>query len=546
MTDKELEEKLSQISMDRLFSLYIYDDSEEIEDVFYECSSLFFSKTFYLKHKDVINSFVKKVCSYSREGMFLNSIKLASPYFMSRDILESIRDNPTLEEVDFGDCELSKEAFDILKENSSLSHIGSSSVCSELEHCYDNRLGAVVNREIHRFLTVRDLLYSDNVKIYGDLTEDELEDICQLLSKRKIHGTIDFIGTECGSSIKKIIDTIDEHEKDNLERTQYRIHISNRSSFSYDAFVDPQQNSKIQVITTTDEVTDMNVYIKVENEMKKLFGIYEVYRDKLSPFEQVIFLHHLVSSFRKYKEESNDEDWRNSRLLHKLLFSDQIVCAGFSFLLSDLGNRFDLPISEVFTNANHYTNGNYNHMNNIVFLDDDKYDIHGVYLLDATGDNSPSDIFIFNYCLLTADEYRNHPLDLYTSGFSLIGVDDFEMFSKRIKEHSEDAQFLLSILNKYYPDYPLFQYNVQDDDFQSLYLGHLEDLFQMSRDMKITPISDEQFSEAITNLEKVLHPELNDSQVQEKVQYTMDLYHQRNQEIYGDSSRIPRVKQKRL
>lgn len=543
MTSQELEEKLSQISMDDLFCIYISDDTA---DMFYEYPSLGFSESFYLEHKSIVDSFVKKYCSYPRNGSFLSFLKLASPHFMSKDILESIRDNHTLKEVDFYGCELSKEAFDIMKENPNLSVIDSLFVCSELRDCYDIRLGATVNREIHGFLRVKDLLYSDDIHIYGDLKEAELIEICQLLSKRKVYGTISFHDMRNGSNIKKIMDVIDDLEQDGVDKTQYQIVVSDRSSFLYDVFVDQKQNSRICVFTKTDEVTDMNVYIQVENKIRELFENYNVYQDLLSPLEKVIFLHQMVSSFRNYKKEGSDEDWRNSRLLHKLLFSDQIVCAGFSFLLSDLGSRFDLPILELEATANHSTTDDYNHMNNIVFLDDDKYDIHGVYLLDTTADNNQLNIFIFNHCLLTPDEYRHHPSDLYTAGFSLLGVDDFDMFSKRIKNHREEGTILSSILKNYYPDHSLFQYVMSDSDVDSFYLMHLEDLFQMSRNMKVSPICDEKFSQAITHLEEVLHPELKDYQVQEKVQFTMDFYRQRNQEIFGDTSRTPLAIQKKL
>lgn len=540
MTNEELEEYLSQFFSICLFRIYI---SEDVEDIDFQTISLGFSESFYLEHKRIIDSFVKEYCSISFPFPYL---ELGSPYFNNKEIWEIIRDNHKLTRIEFSGSELSKEAFDIMKENPNISVINSSSVCSELRDCYDTRLGAIVNRQIHGGLTVRDLLYSDNVVIYGELTEDELMDIYQLLPKRKSHGTISFHNIKDGSSIKKVIDEIDKLEQESVDKTQYQIKIFNRDSFSYDSFTDWEQNSRIQVITALDENTDMNVYIQVENKIKQLFENYIFYKDLLSPLEKVVLLHKLVSSFRDYKQVDVGEDWRNAKLLNKLLFSDKIVCAGFAILLSELGKRLDLPIFGLGSVAGCSSENEYNHMNNIVFLDDDKYDIHGVYLLDATADNFQTDIIVFNHCLLTPDEYRHHSLDLYTESFSLLNLDDFETFSERFKNHSEELTSLILILKTVYPEHPIFHKCVLHKDLKDYYLTHIEDLFQMSRDMKITPIEDNQFVQAITHLEKILYPDLTDSQLQERTQFTMDFYHQRNQEIFDNTSRVPLGVQKKL
>lgn len=539
MTNEELKEYLEQFIGAYSLRIYISDD---IEDVACQITSIGFSEAFYLEHKSVVDAFVKKYC----ENMSPSFFTLDSPYFNNKEIWEIIRDNHALKEIEFSGCELSKEAFDIMKENPNISMIDSSSVCPELRDCYDRRLGAVVRREIHGILTVGDLLYSDDAVFYGELTEAELDDICQLLPKRKAHGTVSFRNIKNGCNIKKIIDEIDKLEQDSVDKTHYKIKILDRDSFLYDVFTDEKQNSRIQVFTALDEATDMNDFIQTENKIRELFGNYKSYKDKLSPLERVILLHKVVSSFRTYKKENVGEDWRISRLLHKFLFSDRIVCAGFSLLLSELGERFDLPILYLDSTMDNSICDEYNHMNNIVFLDDDKYDVHGVYLLDATADNTQSDIFVFNNCLLTPEELRHHSFDLYTESFSLLDLDDFDFFSERIKNHSEELVSLVLILSKVYPEHPVFQELVLNRNFENYYLMHLEDLFQMSRDIKIAPIRDEQFIQAITHLEKTFHPELNEDQIEEKVQVTMDFYHQRNQKMFGDTNRTPLVIQKKL
>lgn len=531
MTDLELQEKLSSISLEDIFCISLGEEEFLCQD--YVVS---FSESFYLQHQDVIDTFVKEFCRCQRD--VFHFIKLASPYFMRKDFLEIIRDNSTLSDVDFYMCSLSKEAYDILKESSSIEHIGSQSVCSELEYCYDKRLNAVVDREIKEFLQVKNILYDKELSISGELTDMQVQEICDLLKNRTVQGSITFSKMVDGNKIKKIIDCVEKLEKNQEKKTVFNIYIEDRNHFSYFDFCDKKQNSRINVFTRTDEVTDMNVYIQVEKEITKLLGDYSRFAQELSPFEKLILIHRCVSSFRPYRKEENEEDWKNSRMLHKLLFTDQIVCAGFSFLTSDLGQRLSLTISEEYAMTQRDTTTTYTHMNDIVFLDDDKYDFHGVYLMDTTFDNNESNIFIFNHFLLTPEEYSGHMKKMYTAGFSLLSVDDKEKFSNIISNRTNELLPLISILKYYYPDNELFSVAFPDyDSWKSFYLSHTDALFELARNVEVPPISESKFIQAIIHLEQVINPDISDDDLQRRVEATMGFYHKRCWELFEDGYR---------
>ena len=531
MTDLELQEKLSNISLEDIFCISLGE-----EDFLYQRFVVSFSENFYHQHQDVIDTFVKEFCRCERD--VFHFIKLASPYFMRKDFLEIIRDNSTLSNVDFYMCSLSKEAYDILKESSSLEHIGSQSVCPELEYCYDKRLTAVVDREIKGFLQVKNILYDEELSISGELTDKQAQEICDLLKNRTVQGSITFSRMIDGNKIKKIIDCVEKLEENQEKKTVFNIYIEDRNHFSYFDFCDEKQNSRINVFTRTDEVTDMNVYIQVEKEITKLLGDYSRFAQELSPFEKLLWIHRCVSSFRPYKKEENEKDWKNSRLLHKLLFTDQIVCAGFSFLTADFGQRLSLPIMEEYSMTQRDTSTNYTHMNDIVFLDDDKYDIHGVYLMDTTFDNNESNIFIFNHFLLTPEEYSGHMKKMYTSGFSLLSIDDKEKFSNIILSRTNEILPLISILKYYYPDNELFSVAFPDyDSYKSFYLSHVDTLFELARDVEVSPIFESNFIQAITHLEQVMNPTNSEENLQRRVEATMGFYHKRCRKLFENGYR---------
>ena len=225
-------------------------------------------------------------------------------------------------------------------------------------------------------------------------------------------------------------------------------------------------------------------------------------------------------------------------MLHKLLFTDQIVCAGFSFLTADLGQRLSLTISEEYSMIQRDTSTAYTHMNDIVFLDDDKYDIHGVYLMDTTFDNNESNVFIFNHFLLTPEEYSGHMKKMYTSGFSLLSIDDKEKFSDIISSRTNELLPLVSILKYYYPDNELFSVAFPDyDSWKSFYLSHTDTLFELAGNVEVPPISENNFIQAITHLEQVINPDISDDDLQRRVEATMGFYHKRCWELFENGYR---------
>ena len=105
----------------------------------------------------------------------------------------------------------------------------------------------------------------------------------------------------------------------------------------------------------------------------------KINNEKLSPLEKYLYAYQICTDF--YYNESN-EKLGKSRFLFGVLNSDNIVCVGYAGLLTELCNRLDIPCVRQQVKIN---NSGY-HLNCCVSIDDEKYNIHGIYYSDPCWD----------------------------------------------------------------------------------------------------------------------------------------------------------------
>ena len=161
----------------------------------------------------------------------------------------------------------------------------------------------------------------------------------------------------------------------------------------------------------------------------------------LSPAEQVVYAYDLVKSYI-YRE--NDENKKESRELHSIIKTGNIVCLGYSIFLSELLKELGIKSYVVKTGS---------HARNIIEINDDKYNIHGKYAFDSTFDSSkeryliernmkrkivytlePGDIIIkkynnlasFSYTFINAEKYENIFGDKYNIELSKMHAYTFD------------------------------------------------------------------------------------------------------------------------
>ena len=110
-----------------------------------------------------------------------------------------------------------------------------------------------------------------------------------------------------------------------------------------------------------------------------------VQANNLSQAEILMYAYDIMKTFR-YKE--NEEEKDKSRYLHHIVMTDYIVCVGYAKFMEQILKENNMKIIEVGVTCD-LGNGEYGgHARNLVYLDDDKYDIHGIYAIDATWDSA--------------------------------------------------------------------------------------------------------------------------------------------------------------
>lgn len=533
MTSVELQAKLNNLELEMVVGIFI--DGEE--DYSYDGFSVNISEKFYLENKDIIDTFIKKVCSYKRQ--FVKSLYFISKFHMTKEYFDLIKENETLQTITLHNHCLTKEEFDLLKQNKSLTEINSSSISPELSNCYDKRLGAVMKKHLTDFLTVRNIIFDDKLRIYEKLTEEQATEICKYLEKRKVQGTLNFSSQNDGRLVKKIIDKFESIIGKNTEDKAISIEIEKRHEFDYQAFTDEKQNATITVITETDEPTDMNTFIKTEKELRKLIEPLEEHKDELSPFEKHLWLHNLVATFRKYKKETNEDEWKESRYLNKLLFNDYLVCVGFSYLNMDLAKRLSLESWEdaAYSNRKERKLNEYTHSINLSYIEDSKYDIKGVYLSDTTFDNhEDKDLFVFNHFFITPDRYESHLKDMFSSGYSLLNIKDKEEFLRILKGDRQALYSLVIIISKYYPKHEIFNIGFSNSqDYYDYLLEKADELYDIAQTISIEPISEEKIKRALVHIEKIINPNITIEELDKKINRAFEIYNEINEIAYYKS-----------
>ena len=136
----------------------------------------------------------------------------------------------------------------------------------------------------------------------------------------------------------------------------------------------------------------------------------------MSPYEKYISIYNFVRKFKKYKiiDQPNIVDLsqlinnkHQSSSLKYILENDYIDCRGFSYLLQTMLNIVGIESVEfgfdVYRNDGSKLGG---HARTLINIDDDKYDLYGIYVSDATWDanNLNNDL---EYSLLPLSSMRD-------------------------------------------------------------------------------------------------------------------------------------------
>lgn len=136
---------------------------------------------------------------------------------------------------------------------------------------------------------------------------------------------------------------------------------------------------------------DYGEYVKASYEdfvsMRATIDWYKeiIMSSDLSPFEQLIFAYDIMKTFT-YNEGDNSID---SRCVPNIIRTGNIVCVGYSKMLEMIINELGIKSVSLVVAP---TKDEAGHQRVAVKLDDDKYDIHGLFAVDATWDRGNDEL----------------------------------------------------------------------------------------------------------------------------------------------------------
>lgn len=129
-------------------------------------------------------------------------------------------------------------------------------------------------------------------------------------------------------------------------------------------------------------------YVTIEEYEKTVLAIDDIVNKikkyNLSPLEQIMYAYDLVRD-RVYTSEGKNEDYSVSRDISSALLGDKIVCVGYAIIFEKVLNN--LGIGSKAVSIKRKSNPAFGHRRNMIYVNDPKYDVDGIYYFDATWDS---------------------------------------------------------------------------------------------------------------------------------------------------------------
>ena len=194
------------------------------------------------------------------------------------------------------------------------------------------------------------------------------------------------------------------------------------------------------------EVTELsrtNIQRLIDEEKILNDLIEPIKKADLSPLEKFIAVYNIVKNFKPYKE--NKDDLMQSRYLRYILHNDYMVCVGYATLLECLLDKVEVPADYISVIADTSYDGGFDqnnptekvveqsgHARVIDNMDDDKYNIHGLYMSDPTWDNGLKKDYL-NHALMTFDNMTiDKRMFFFTFYHPILSFHSFNEFSRQV------------------------------------------------------------------------------------------------------------------
>lgn len=205
-----------------------------------------------------------------------------------------------------------------------------------------------------------------------------------------------------------------------------------------EAFGNKTDNIYFQ-ISGNDKIISFKEY---KNTIEVINGIVEkIERCNFSPLEKIMYVYDLVRD-KVYVEASENEDKMISRNLSSALLGNKIVCVGYAVIFKTLLEKLGIDCREIGLKKPGKKTG---HARNVIFVNDDKYDVHGVYYFDPTWDNKKNEFdnnFLYSYRYFAMTKSKMNDIDK-----GKLIENDFPYYSGNMAHEFKDLADMFGIEN---------------------------------------------------------------------------------------------------
>lgn len=283
----------------------------------------------------------------------------------------------------------------------------------------NNRIRFNYNMDLLQVQKNREMFFDELEKIKNySILENKVIDFDLIIKDfnkfKEKFSNIFLVDKNTDSSINFIIydDSLNEMDKiikfiKKYKNLNITLHLNHYSNFVEAINEEDLPNLQIKFENSEKPISYKEFY----NMHKKLNEIIEFVKHyDLSPLEQVILIYDIVKA-NVYKKEEINESYTKSRNLNEIIYNDKIVCVGYANLINYLLTNLGFKNKCIITRNKETKIG---HQKNYLYLEDNKYDIKGVFFLDVTADSKKIEDYIDNY------KYFLRPFDYFDSKKSVI------------------------------------------------------------------------------------------------------------------------------
>lgn len=386
---------------------------------------------------NIPEAIIENDISWLKEFKNLSELTISSINFLNKENLDYIVNNTSIKKLIFEDYSISIPEIDglILIDNGekNIGYYNGLELENTITKTNKNSVSVKTNTFDFKYMDSVLKCKSDNInliEINGNKEEFKImfdgKDVTIEVSSRNMDISKDFVMffKNKGYNVKEVIINMELPGKNILDKEKIKY-----LDYDYEGL---DKLSKEVDLSVKFSVIDISSYEDYRGLVESMKYYKEVITDyDLSPVERLTFAYDLVKSF-SYKESPNEKN--ESRNPYKIIRSGYIVCAGYTAMLEEIMSNIDDKVSVSDFGVTCYNDdGTYEHHSRAMArIDDDKYNIHGFYIMDPTWDSykkNGKDVLKEDYNALDLYRYFLVPISEYNRVFpndSSVGVFDFK------------------------------------------------------------------------------------------------------------------------